>query len=56
MRDRRRSSDDELRLEEDERRGLERDLVDASILRDTLGKQGIKGATFYCSQCDEDHY
>lgn len=43
-------------LGEDERDALQQDLVDVQVLRDVLGPKGIKGAVFYCPDCDEDHF
>lgn len=43
-------------LTEEERDALQQDLTDVDMLRDLLGPRGIKGAVFYCPDCDEDHY
>jgi hypothetical protein len=43
-------------LGEEERDALQQDLVDVQVLRDVLGPKGIKGAVFYCPDCDEDHF
>lgn len=43
-------------LEEEEREALQQDLVDVQVLKDILGPKGIKGAVFYCPDCDEDHF
>lgn len=43
-------------LEDDEREALQQDLVDVQVLKDVLGPKGIKGAVFYCPDCDEDHF
>jgi len=47
---------DETELRDSERRGLERDLGDVDLLKEILGEQGIKGASFYCSVCEDEHY
>jgi hypothetical protein len=49
-------SQDDIELEDHERRGLERDLGDVDLLKEILGTQGIKGAAFYCSVCEAEHY
>ncbi|HVM35683.1 MAG TPA: DUF5319 family protein [Actinomycetota bacterium] len=43
-------------LDEDERDLLKQDLVDVKVLKELLEPRGIKGAVFYCPDCDEDHY
>lgn len=43
-------------LSDDEREALGQDLTDVDMLKDLLGPRGIKGAVFYCPDCDEDHY
>lgn len=43
-------------LSDDERDALSQDLTDVDMLKDLLGPRGIKGAVFYCPDCDEDHY
>lgn len=43
-------------LDEEEREALRQDLVDVQILKEVLGSKGIKGAVFYCPDCDEDHF
>lgn len=43
-------------LTEEELDALRQDLTDVDMLRDLLGPRGIKGAVFYCPDCDEDHY
>jgi hypothetical protein len=43
-------------LEAEEREALRQDLVDVQVLQQVLGSKGIKGAVFYCPDCDEDHY
>lgn len=48
--------DDDGSLEEDEREALEQDLVDVQTLKELLGPRGIKGAVFFCPDCNEDHY
>lgn len=48
--------DEERPLDEDEREALRQDLLDVQVLKEVLGPKGIKGAVFYCPDCDEDHY
>jgi hypothetical protein len=43
-------------LDDDERDLLKQDLVDVKVLKELLEPRGIKGAVFYCPDCDEDHY
>jgi hypothetical protein len=43
-------------LGEDEREALQQDLVDVETLKELLGPRGIKGAVFYCPDCQEDHF
>jgi hypothetical protein len=43
-------------LDDDEREALRQDLVDVQVLKEVLGSKGIKGAVFYCPDCDEDHF
>ena len=43
-------------LEEEEREMLRQDLFDVQVLKELLGPKGIKGAVFYCTDCEEDHY
>jgi hypothetical protein len=43
-------------LDEDERDLLRQDLVDVRALREMLGGRGLKGAVFFCPDCEEDHY
>ncbi|HEV3473482.1 MAG TPA: DUF5319 family protein [Actinomycetota bacterium] len=43
-------------LSDEEREALGQDLTDVDMLKDLLGPRGIKGAVFYCPDCDEDHY
>ncbi len=43
-------------LQEEEREALEQDLVDVQTLKELLGPRGIKGAVFFCPDCNEDHY
>jgi Family of unknown function (DUF5319) len=47
---------DEAPLGEEERDLLRQDLVDVRALREMLGGRGLKGAVFYCPDCEEDHY
>lgn len=47
---------EEAPLGEDERDALRQDLNDVQVLKEVLGPKGIKGAVFYCPDCDEDHY
>jgi Family of unknown function (DUF5319) len=43
-------------LDEDEKAFLRQDLVDVRALREMLGGRGLKGAVFFCPDCEEDHY
>jgi hypothetical protein len=43
-------------LDDDEREALQQDLVDVQSLKELLSPRGIKGAVFYCPDCNEDHY
>ncbi|HVF52887.1 MAG TPA: DUF5319 family protein [Actinomycetota bacterium] len=43
-------------LDDDEREALQQDLLDVQVLKEVLGSKGIKGAVFYCPDCDEDHF
>lgn len=43
-------------LPEDEREALEQDLVDVQTLKELLSPRGIKGAVFFCPDCNEDHF
>jgi hypothetical protein len=47
---------DEAPIGEEERDLLRQDLVDVRALREMLGGRGLKGAVFYCPDCEEDHY
>jgi hypothetical protein len=48
--------EEEAPLGEDEREALQQDLIDVQVLKEVLGPKGIKGAVFYCPDCDEDHF
>lgn len=48
--------EEEAPLGDDEREALQNDLVDVESLKALLSQRGIKGAVFYCPDCDEDHY
>src|SRR5688500_12873301 len=48
--------EEEQPLDEDEREALQQDLLDVQVLKEVLSPKGIKGAVFYCPDCDEDHY
>lgn len=50
------SSEDEAPLGDEEREALRQDLLDVQVLKEVLGSKGIKGAVFFCPDCDEDHY
>jgi len=47
---------DEQPLDDDERAAVQQDLVDVQALKRLLEPRGIKGAVFYCPDCNEDHY
>jgi hypothetical protein len=49
-------SRDEGQMGEDERDLLRQDLIDVRALREMLGARGLKGAVFFCPDCEEDHY
>lgn len=40
----------------EEREALRQDLLDVQVLKEVLGGKGIKGAVFFCPDCDEDHF
>lgn len=48
--------EDEEPLDEEDREALQQDLMDVQVLKEVLGPKGIKGAVFYCPDCDEDHF
>lgn len=41
---------------DEEREALQQDLVDVETLKELLRPRGIKGAVFYCPDCQDDHY
>jgi uncharacterized protein DUF5319 len=43
-------------LDDEELEALRQDLVDVQVLKEVLSPKGIKGAVFYCPDCDEDHF
>jgi hypothetical protein len=43
-------------LGDEDRALLRRDLVDVQVLKEMLEPKGIKGAMFFCGDCEEDHY
>ena len=43
-------------LGDNEREALRQDLLDVQVLKEVLAPKGIKGAVFYCPDCDEDHF
>lgn len=43
-------------LEDEDRDALQQDLVDVQVLKRLLGPKGIKGAVFFCPDCDDDHF
>ena len=47
---------DEGPMDENERDLLRQDLIDVRALREMLGGRGLKGAVFYCPDCEEDHF
>ena len=47
---------DDAPLGDEEREALRQDLLDVQVLKDVLGPKGIRGAVFYCPDCDEDHF
>jgi Family of unknown function (DUF5319) len=48
--------DDDEPLRDEERAALRQDLVDVQVLKEVLGPKGIKGAVFFCPDCNEDHF
>ena len=48
--------DENAPLGESEREALQQDLVDVETLKSLLGPRGIRGAVFYCPDCQEDHF
>ena len=50
------SPEEEEPLPEEEREALQQDLLDVQVLKEVLAPKGIKGAVFYCPDCDEDHF
>jgi hypothetical protein len=48
--------EEEAPLGDEEREALQQDLVDVESLKELLGPRGIKGAVFFCPDCNEDHY
>ena len=48
--------DENAPLGENEREALQQDLVDVETLKSLLGPRGIRGAVFYCPDCQEDHF
>lgn len=43
-------------INEEERELLQQDLTDVQVLKELLGPRGLKGAVFFCPDCDEDHF
>ncbi|MGH2695008.1 MAG: DUF5319 family protein [Actinomycetota bacterium] len=56
MEDRHDDEFEEEPLGDDEREALSRDLVDVQVLRELLSPKGLKGAVFFCPDCQEDHF
>ncbi|HYP24831.1 MAG TPA: DUF5319 family protein [Actinomycetota bacterium] len=48
--------DDGAPINEEERELLQQDLTDVQVLKELLGPRGLKGAVFFCPDCDEDHF
>ncbi|HEX2295692.1 MAG TPA: DUF5319 family protein [Actinomycetota bacterium] len=51
-----RPEDDGAPINEEERELLQQDLTDVQVLKELLGPRGLKGAVFFCPDCDEDHF
>lgn len=49
-------ADDGAPINEEERELLQQDLTDVQVLKELLGPRGLKGAVFFCPDCDEDHF
>ena len=47
---------DDAPINEEERELLQQDLTDVQVLKELLGPRGLKGAVFFCPDCDEDHF
>jgi hypothetical protein len=43
-------------INDEERELLQQDLTDVQVLKELLGPRGLKGAVFFCPDCDEDHF
>ncbi|MFN2588910.1 MAG: DUF5319 family protein [Actinomycetota bacterium] len=43
-------------INEEERELPQQDLTDVQVLKELLGPRGLKGAVFFCPDCDEDHF
>ena len=43
-------------INEEERELLQQDLTDVQVLKELLAPRGLKGAVFFCPDCDEDHF
>jgi Family of unknown function (DUF5319) len=56
MEDRHDDEFEEEPLAQDERDALSRDLVDVQVLKELLAPKGLKGAVFFCPDCQEDHF
>jgi hypothetical protein len=56
MDDEERPEDDGEPINEEERELLQQDLTDVQVLKELLGPRGLKGAVFFCPDCDEDHF
>jgi hypothetical protein len=50
------SGEDGAPINEEERELLQQDLTDVQVLKELLGPRGLKGAVFFCPDCDEDHF
>jgi hypothetical protein len=51
-----RPEDDGAPINEEERELLQQDLTDVQVLKELLAPRGLKGAVFFCPDCDEDHF
>ena len=50
------AEDDGAPINDEERELLQQDLTDVQVLKELLGPRGLKGAVFFCPDCDEDHF
>jgi len=56
MEDRHDEEFEEEPLGDDEKEALSRDIVDVQVLKELMSPKGLKGAVFFCPDCQEDHF